>query len=240
MATQLPQSALAALDAKSQATAAPAQPAPQPATPAAAPAQDDSKGPDEAKDEAAAETVNLAKQYSRVNAALIALLDGLAVKRSATLPHIKSQSMSDHTNAIGQILPTIGGGAANLILYTHTVHGGDGGKTVLYPTEKLRTTIIPKNSELAKDAIAAERALLNDLDFLIGDHAAAGKPQIEQAKSQLKLIGTRDGAGMNLFDFAAALIAIPSKLLQTTARLHSIAKHGGPGHAQRTAPKAQK
>jgi hypothetical protein len=237
MATQIPQQALAALDAKSRSASSPAQPAvpaPQHAAPAGAQDDSDADKGDSSSDESIAASVNLLKLYSHLNAAICDLFDSLGVKRSLTMPHQAGQSMADHITDVGGALRKVGGITANLVTATHTRHDPKGGATVAFPSDQLRQTIIPKNFEPAKTAVATCRTLVNKIAGLVPDEPAA-----QQAKSQIKLIGQQDMAGMHAFDAGAALVAIIHPLFQMLARNHSAVKHGGHHNPQLTAPKAE-
>ena len=237
MSTQDP---LAALRAKESAAAAPQQSsAPQqaaPAAPAAAPqsTQDDSDTPDKSTDEATAGKVNLLKQYSKLNSAIADMFDNLGVKRSLTMPRQKGQGMAEHIQDVGQAISSVGGITANFLSATHTEHDPKGGSTVAHPAESLRQTIIPKNFEPARVVVSAVRTLVNKIEGLVGE-----TPEVQKAKSVIALLGKLDMAGMNAFDAGAAPIALVHPLFQLLARRHSKVKHGGHGHAQLTAPKAQ-
>src|ERR1700680_1093034 len=174
----------------------------------------------------AGEGVTLQRAYSKLNSAVTALFDGLGVRRSATVAHVAGESMSDHIDAVSKVLPTIGGVTANLSTATHTKHDPNGGATVLHPADKLRSTIVPKDNDLAKAAINACRSFVNKVESLVDE-----TPEVKMAKSQLALISKQDGAGMSSFDLGAALLSVPGPLIQLVARLHSTRKHGA-HHAQ--------
>ena len=229
----IPTDALAALDAKGQSSspAQPAAPAPQQNAPAA-PQADDDAGNDAESDEAVAGSVNLLKLYSRLNGAITELFDSLGVKRSATFPHQVGQSLADHITDVGTQLMKHGGITKNLVTATHTRHDPKGGATVAHPSEQLRQTIIPADFEPAQKAVAICKTLVNKIADLVPD-----EPAVEQAKSQIKLIGQRDLAGMTAFDAGSALIAIIHPLFQLLARRHSAVKHGGHHNPMLTGPK---
>ncbi len=217
-----PQDAQQTLDAKASQSSAPPQPAapaPQQNAPAA-PQADDDAGNDAESDEAVAGSVNLLKLYSRLNGAITELFDSLGVKRSATFPH-HGQSMADHITDVGSQLMKHGGITKNLVTATHTRHDPKGGATVAHPSEQLRQTIIPTDFEPAQKAVAICKTLVNKIADLV-----PGEPAAEQAKSQIKLIGQRDLAGMTAFDAGAALIAIIHPLFLLLARRHNLYKHG--------------
>ena len=218
------QDAQQTLDAKASQSSAPPQPAAPQQAPAAAPAApqtDNDAGNDAESDEAVAGSVNLLKLYSRLNASITELFDSLGVKRSATFPHQVGQSLADHITDVGSQLMKYGGITKNLVLATHTRHDPKGGATVAFPSEQARMTIIPKNFEPAQKAVAICKTLVNKIADLV-----PGEPAAEQAKSQIKLIGQRDLAGMTAFDAGAALVAICHPLFQLLARRHQYVKHG--------------
>jgi hypothetical protein len=200
-----------------------------------APAQDDSTQPDSIlSDENAVEgeSANLQRGYSKLNCAIAELFDGLGVRRSATIPHIAGENLAQHLDAISNVLPTIGGVTANLLTATHTKHDQNGGATIAHPAPKLREAIIPKNSEAAKAAIAAERSFISKCAFLLGDDDSA----VKIAKSQIDLIGKSDLAGMTAFDAGVGLLSIPGPLIQKVAQMHDQTKEGGM-HPKLRAPK---
>jgi hypothetical protein len=51
-------------------------------------------------------------------------------------------------------------------------------------------------------------------------------PEVKVAKSQIALIGKSDMQGMSAYDAGAALLSIPSPLIQLIAQRHSFVKHG--------------
>jgi hypothetical protein len=224
---------LSALDAKSR----PAAPAPQQAAPAASQqAQDDDadadKGDSSSSDEEVAASVNLLKLYSNLNAAITDLFDNLGVKRQATYPHQVGQSMADHITDVGTAMRNAGHSVtSSLILATHTRHDPKGGATVAFPSDRLRTTIIPKNFEPAIHATAVCRTLVNKIAALVPD-----EPAVKQAKSQIALIGQNNLSGMTAFDAGASLIAIIHPLFQLLSRRHQFVKHGE-HHPNLTGPK---
>lgn len=179
--------------------------------------------------------VSLQNDYSKMNEALIKLFDESGVRRAFTIPYIDGQSMADHISAVGQIGAQHGGMTNNLLMSAHHSSGkgyGSGeGHTVGHPSEKLRTTTIPKNDENAKAAIAACQKYFDDIGFLIGDD----DPSLVTANSQLKLLKKFNGAGMTLFDFGVMLIQIALPPTQAAAKRHSQAQHGRV-HPKLTAP----
>jgi hypothetical protein len=211
----------------------PAQPI-QTATPAAQPQQaapqqsapdtDDASNGSVLSDEdtVSGESVNLARAYSRLNGAIAALFDSLGIRRSATIPHIDGQSMSDHIQAIGAVLPSVGGVTNNMLTATHSKHDPNGGATIAHPAAKLRETTIPKNYEPAKAAVAACRNFVNKAAFLLGDDTV-----VKTAKSQLDLIGKFNMSGMTAFDCGVALLSVPSPIIAEIARAHSGTKDSG-------------
>ena len=170
-----------------------------------------------------ATTVNLQKAYSKLNSSIVELFDGLGIHRAATIPHVDGQTMADHIQAIGQVLPTIGGVTANFLTATHTKHDPKGGSTVAHSADTLRSTIIPKDNEQAHAAVMAAKAFASDAASLLGDD----DPTVKVAKGQLDLFGKNDMAGMSAFDAGAALLSVPGPLIQSIARAHSGTKAGG-------------
>src|ERR1700687_2434540 len=111
-----------------------------------------------------ADTVHLKNDYSKLNEAIIRVFDEGGVKRSFTVPYINGQEMKDHINAVGEAAQGTGGLTKNLIMSAHHSSGkgwgSDAGHTVGHPTDKLRQTIIPKDDENAKAAIAAAQKMI--------------------------------------------------------------------------------
>lgn len=176
-----------------------------------------------------AETVNLKKSYAALNEKVIQLFDEQGVKRSFTIPYIEGQGMDEHVASIGQAAAQAGGIPSNLILSAHHSSGkgwGTGeGHTVAHPAEKLRTTIIPKDDEHAKAAIAAAQKHIDNISFLLGEK----NPAVQQAQSQLDLVKKSDAAGMSLFDFGTLLINMMYRPTQLVAQAHAKAQgHEGP------------
>ena len=173
------------------------------------------------------ETVNLQRSYSKLNESLANQFDQSGVWRSFTVPYIDGQSMSDHIAAVGQVAAQSGGLTNNLLTTAHHSDGkgwGSGdGHTVGHPSDKLRSTIIPKDDEKAKETISAAQQHLNNVKKLIGD----GDPAVKTAQSQLDLVKTADGAGMNLLDFGVMMTQIMYGPNQAVARAHSGTKDGG-------------
>lgn len=174
-----------------------------------------------------AETVNVQKSLSALNEKLIKLFDESGVKRSFSVPYIDGQETHDHITAVAQAASQTGGFTKNLITTAHH-SGGKGygtgdGHTVAHPADKLRSTIIPKDDERAKAAIAAAQKHLNNLAFLLGDD----DPTVKTANGQLALVKKTDGAGMNLLDFGVMLIQAMFRPTQTFAREHQGGKPGG-------------
>ena len=174
-----------------------------------------------------ADTVNLQKNFSVLNEKLIKLFDESGVKRSFTVPYINGQEMHEHITAVGQAATQVGGLTKNLITTAHRSGGkgwGNGdGHTVGHPADKLKSTIIPKDDERAKAAIAAAQKSLNDIEFLLGKDSA----EVKTAKSQLAIVKKTDGAGMNLLDFGVMLIQLMYRPTQAVARAHDQTKPGG-------------
>ena len=207
------------------------QPVPQ-----ATPAQDDSNlpAPEEGADEAtvAGEGVNLHRAFSKLNESIRELFDSLGVRQSANIPHVAGESAKDHIGAVGAVLPGIGGVTKNFLIATHTEHSKTGGETVLYPSGRLRETVIPPKTPEAKAAINACKHFVRLVDSLVGE-----TPEVLKAKSQLALIGRNEGQGMSAWDLAAGLLSVPTPLIKMLARLHSTAKHKGEHHAGLTIPR---
>lgn len=241
---QVPDTAAVAPAAASDAGTAPGGATPAAADSGAPAASDASQQPSDAEsdEDAASEGgVNLAKAYSRLNEKVIDLLDGLGIRRSATFPHIKGQSMADHIQTVDAKLQESGGLTKNFVSATHSVHGPNGGVTTAHPSDKMRNVIVPKDFEPAKDAINACKALVNKAASIMPakEQHRDDSPTavIDTAKNQLALIGKQQGAGMTAMDLAGALIAIPSPVIQTISRLHSSVKNNG-HHPMLTAPAA--
>ena len=102
---------------------------------------------------------------------------------------------------------------------------------VVYDDER-RETIIVKDDPNAIKAIAAARSLVNLVAKLVGDDDNS----VTQARSYLSIIGKANGSGMTVADLCMALTALTNPVLQTVARKHSSAKHGGEHHAKLSAP----
>jgi hypothetical protein len=168
--------------------------------------------------------VNLQKSYSHLNSAVANLFDESGIRRNATISHVSGQSMADHIQDVGKILPGLGGITANVLTSTHTKHDPNGGATISHPAHKLRETLIPKDSEPAKDAVSSAKSFVNQAASLLGED----DPAVKLAKAQLQLVSTRDMAGMSLFDAGAALLGVPGPLIQKIARLHSMTHPDGP------------
>jgi len=190
-----------------------------------------------------ADSVSLQRDYSRLNECLIALYDGSGVKRTATVPYIDQQEMSDHIAAVDAALKQSGGLTANVVSTAHHSKGkgwgSSEGHTVGHPSQKLRDTIIPKDDEKAKDAIDAAQKLLNDVKKLLGDK----EPTVLTAQGLLDLVKPTSGQGMNLLDFGALLQHLVNKPILAVARAHNGTKEGGhaphlraPGKAAAAAP----
>jgi hypothetical protein len=167
------------------------------------------------------------KSNSKLNAALAHQFDKSGVKRSFTVPYVDGQSMDEHVSAVGQAAGEAGGLTKNLITTAHH-SGGKGygsaeGHSIGHPSDKLRTTIIPKDDEHAKATIAAASEHLNNLAKLLGDE----DPTILTAKGQLKLVQKTDGVGMNLLDFGVMMTQIMFKPTQKAAQMHDATKDGG-------------
>jgi hypothetical protein len=182
--------------------------------------------------------VNLQKSFAKLNENLQKQLDTSGVKRNFTVPYIDGQPTADHIKAVGAAAAQTGGLTGNLLTTAHHSEGrgwgtGDG-HTVGYPGDKLRTTLIPKGDEHAKDTIEAAQAHLNNFKKLLGDD----NPSVTTAQGQLDLVKKTDGAGMNLLDFGVLLSQIMFAPTQEIARAHSGTKDGGHG-PQLRAPGSQ-
>lgn len=188
--------------------------------------------------------ISLQSDYSRLNASLTKLFDEAGVRRSFTVPYVHGQEMAEHIKAVGVASQTSGGLSRNIVTTSHHSDGrgwGSGdGHTVGHPSEKLRTTIIPKDDENAKAAIDAAQKYLNDVAKLIGDD----NPAVQTAKGQLKLAQRTDGAGMTLLDLGVFLIQLVSAPTQAAAKAHNGNKKNGhqpqlSGPEQQAAPEGQ-
>src|ERR1019366_6662269 len=104
---------------------------------------------------AAGAGVNLKRAYSNLNTKIIELMDGLGIRRSATIPHVRGEQIHDHLNSVSQIIANNGGVTKNFLAATHTQHSPTGGETVAFNSDKLHQTVIPAKSEVAKAAIDA-------------------------------------------------------------------------------------
>lgn len=174
-----------------------------------------------------ADKVNLQKSFAMLNEKLATQFDESGVRRSFTVPYIDGQKTDEHIAAVGQAAAQAGGLTANLLTTAHHSSGkgwgtGDG-HTVAHPSEKLRTTIIPKDDEHAKASIAAAQTHLNNMEKLLGED----DPAIQTAQSQLGLVKKSDGQGMNLLDFGVMLTQIMFPPMQAIAKAHSGTKDGG-------------
>ena len=174
-----------------------------------------------------ADSVNLQKDFGRLNEALIKQFDESGVPRSFTVPYIEGQPMADHITSVGQAASQVGGLTKNFIASAHHSGGkgfGSGdGHTVGHLSDKLRTTIIPKDDENAKTTIAAAQKYLNDIKKVMGDDS----PEVTAAHSQLALVKKTEGAGMNLLDFGVMMIQLMHAPTQAVARAHDKTKPGG-------------
>ena len=174
-----------------------------------------------------AETVNIQKGYSALNAALTKLFDESGVKRSFTVPYIEGQEMHEHISTVGQAASQAGGLTKNFVTTGHHSTGkgwGSGdGHTVGHPADKLRSTIIPKDDKNAIAAIAAAQKQLDNVACLVGDD----DPSVKTSNAQLALVKKTDGAGMNLLDFGVMLIQLMYRPTQAVARAHQGTKKGG-------------
>ncbi len=238
---------LQALAAKSQAAPSPADqpqnsPAPQAQPQQNAPDQptpDATEDSSSSKDETAGAPVSLHRAYSKLNSCLTALIDGLGVRRSASIPYVHGESTASHIKIVGDALQRVGGITGNLITTSHSAAGrgfGSGdGETAAYPSQKLLETLIPKDCELAIKALSAERNLISKIEGLTGE-----TDSVKVAKAQLALVSKNGGSGMNLSDFASALLAIPGPVIQDIARQHDLTKPDGHHAKLRAAIAAQK
>ena len=174
-----------------------------------------------------ADKISLQKSYSALNEKLATQFDASGIRRAFTVPYVEGQPMADHISAVAQVASQSGGLTGNMITSAHHSGGkgwGSGeGHTVGHPSDKLRTTVIPKDDEHAKASIAAAQTHLNNLSKLIGED----DPAVTTANSQLDLVKKTDGAGMSLLDFGGMLIQIMYRPMQAAARAHSGTKEGG-------------
>jgi hypothetical protein len=197
--------------------------------PTAEPTQQNSPAPDDSNlsEDGSEGSVKLHRAFSALNSALTKLADESGCKRSATIPYIHGQDMSDHIATVGQALSTWGGITANILTTSHRPDGrgfGSGdGESVAHLGEALRSTIIPKNDKNAIAAISACKKLIGQIASLVGDD----DPAVKTAKSQLDLVGKHDAEGMTVLDLMIALQNIPHVPLQAVARAHSGIKEGG-------------
>jgi hypothetical protein len=209
----------------------PAQPIQTQATPAqtAKPTQQNSPAPDDSNlsEDGSEGSVKLHRAFSALNSALTKLADESGVERSATIPYIHEQPMSDHIAAVGQALSTCCGITANILTTSHRADGrgfGSGdGESVAHPADALRSTIIPKGDKNAVAAISACKKLIGQIASLVGDD----DPAVKVAKSQLDLVGKHDGENMTVLDMMIALQNIVHVPLQSVARAHSGTKESG-------------
>jgi hypothetical protein len=178
--------------------------------------------PDDDTSNAVAGSVNLKRAFSKLHGSVAVLFDSLGIRRNATIPHSAGEEMHEHINAVGKVLTQVGGATRNFATATHTEHDPNGGATILHPSDELRKTVVPKDSPEATKAIQAARSFVNKVASLIGDDDRA----VQVAKSQLALIAKNDGAGMTAWDIGAALLSIPSPLIQKLTRMHAVVKHG--------------
>jgi hypothetical protein len=171
--------------------------------------------------------INLQKSYSLLNERLTKLFDESGVKRNFTAPYISEQPTEDHIAAVGNAAAQSGGLTANLLTSSHHSSGkgwGSGdGQTVGHGSDALQNTIIPEDDENAVAVLSAAHSLLNKISSLLGDD----EPAVKIAEAQLRLVGSHDGAGMNLLDFGCALQQIFGPPIQAVARSHSGTKQGG-------------
>lgn len=178
-------------------------------------------------------SVNLRKSYSKLNEKLAATFDGLGVRRMATVPYVEGNNDADHINAVQAVIQQSGGTLANYL--ASSFHKGEGkghgsadGETVLHPTDKLRSTIVPKDSKVAKEAIEATQEHINNFKELLGKD----DPTVLTAQNQLNLVKRSDAAGMNLFDLGVMLQTLPFKMTQKVAKLHGAANANTPADQQ--------
>ena len=174
-------------------------------------------------------SVNLRKSYSKLNEKLAAAFDGLGVRRMATVPYVSGGDDAEHINAVQQVIQQSGGTLANYM--PTSFHKGEGkghgsadGETALHPTDKLRSTIVPKDSKVAKEAIEAAQEHINNFKELLGKD----DPTVLTAQNQLNLVRRSDAAGMNLFDLGVMLQTLPFKMTQKVAKLHGAANANAP------------
>ena len=172
------------------------------------------------------EKINLTKSYAKLNESLAKQFDGSGVKRSFTVPYT-NEPMNEHIAAVGQAASQSGGLTANLLTSFHHSDGkgwgSDEGSTQGHPSDKLRTTIIPKDSEEAKATIEAAQKHLDNIGKLIGED----NPAVVTANSQLNLVKKSNAAGMNLLDFGVMMTQIMHRPTQMVAQAHDQTKDGG-------------
>jgi hypothetical protein len=185
-------------------------------------------------------TVNLKQTYAKLNESLAKTFDSLGVRRAFTAPYTEGHSMADHVKSVGAISDQHGGLATNLLSsYHHSGKSGWGsgeGETVAHPVAKLQETIIPKDSEAAKEAVQAAQTHLNGFKELLGKD----DPDVLNVQSQLNLVKKTDGANMSAFDFGVMLQQIMFSLTQKVTRTHMLANANTPasemesglGHAE--------
>lgn len=175
----------------------------------------------------AAPSVNLKKSFARVQESLATLADGLGVKRSFTVPFFDGQPTSEHVASVGQAAQQNGGLTKNLLTSGHRSSGrgwGSGdGETAGHPVAKLKETIIPRDWEDAKVAIAAAQHYLNQIESLLGKTDQS----VVTAQSQLNLVKPTNAAGMTVFDFIVLVQQVLFTPTQSVARAHSGTKDGG-------------
>jgi len=192
------------------------------------------------KDNKVADKVNLKSTFAKLNESLAGAFDGLGVRRAFTVPYTEGHSAADHIKAVGAVSDQHGGATANLLSSYHHESGkgwGSGeGETVGHPVSKLQETVIPKDSEPAKEAIEAAQSHLNGFKKLLGPE----DPDFQTAQNQLNLVKKTDGAGMSLMDFGVMLQQIMLKPTQKITRNHALANadtpasemESGLGHAE--------
>lgn len=174
-----------------------------------------------------ADKVNLQKSYSALNEKVAKLFDDSGARRAFTVPYIDGQPMAEHIQAVGQAASKTGGLTANLLTTMHHSNGkgwGSGdGHTIGHPAHQLRNTIIPKDDENAKAAIAAAQHHLDNIGKVLGKDNQV----VQTANSQLSFVKKTDGVGMNLLDFGVMLLQIMHAPNQTVAREYNGVKPDG-------------
>jgi hypothetical protein len=198
--------------------------------------QDDSSLPDD-ETAVSGEPVSIQKAYSLINERLCELFDANGLHRSFSIPYVKNQDTADHVASISAKLQEVGGVTKTFLLTFHHASGkgwtSEDGMTTGHPIDALKKTLITKDKPEAIAALSATKSFLNKISGLMGDTKI-----ISTAKSQLAMVGSQKGEGMDLFDFGSTLISLVSPPLQELARKHHDTKSHGPNHAMLTPPRA--